>query len=95
MKVYILCDRIKDRIGFHELLQKTLDLPEYYGKNLDALFDCLTDLKTPIHLVLCDFYQLNVTLGDYAAHFLEVCERASRENTQFTFEFARKDCLFL
>ena len=26
----------------HEYLQEMLELPEYYGKNLDALYDCLT-----------------------------------------------------
>ena len=28
----------------HDYLKETLDFPEYYGKNLDALYDCLTDL---------------------------------------------------
>lgn len=36
-----LCDREKA----HEYLQEVLDLPEYYGKNLDALYDCLTDME--------------------------------------------------
>lgn len=26
----------------HEWLQQTLDLPEWYGSNLDALWDCIT-----------------------------------------------------
>ncbi len=26
----------------HEYLQEMLELPDYYGKNLDALYDCLT-----------------------------------------------------
>ncbi|MCR4886133.1 MAG: barstar family protein [Clostridiales bacterium] len=28
----------------HVALAAALDFPEYYGKNLDALHDCLTDL---------------------------------------------------
>ncbi len=28
----------------HEELAAALDFPEYYGRNLDALHDCLTDL---------------------------------------------------
>lgn len=28
----------------HEALAKALDFPAYYGQNLDALHDCLTDL---------------------------------------------------
>jgi RNAse (barnase) inhibitor barstar len=29
----------------HGALAAALDFPEYYGKNLDALHDCLTDLN--------------------------------------------------
>lgn len=29
----------------HEYLQEELELPEYYGKNLDALYDCLTSFS--------------------------------------------------
>ncbi len=28
----------------HDYLKETLGLPDYYGKNLDALFDCLTEI---------------------------------------------------
>ena len=28
----------------HDYLKEMLEFPEYYGKNLDALYDCLTDL---------------------------------------------------
>ena len=29
----------------HDYLMEMLEFPEYYGKNLDALYDCLTDLE--------------------------------------------------
>ena len=29
----------------HELLARELDFPIWYGANLDALYDCLTDVK--------------------------------------------------
>ena len=32
----------------HEYLKDKLDLPEYYGKNLDALYDCLTDFTDAV-----------------------------------------------
>ena len=29
----------------HEYIKEKLSLPDYYGKNLDALFDCLTEIS--------------------------------------------------
>lgn len=28
----------------HDYLKEILNFPDYYGKNLDALYDCLTDI---------------------------------------------------
>ena len=46
MKKVILdftCAETREEI--HEILKRELDLPEYYGNNLDALYDCLTDIR--------------------------------------------------
>lgn len=46
MKQIILDGNIlADGAKVHDYLKETLEFPEYYGKNLDALYDCLTDLK--------------------------------------------------
>ncbi|WP_414717252.1 barstar family protein [Tahibacter sp.] len=34
----------------HDVLAASLDLPPYYGRNLDALWDCLTELRGPVHI---------------------------------------------
>ena len=36
----------------HLALKILLDLPEYYGCNADALYDCLSERKTPVNLVV-------------------------------------------
>ena len=40
----------------HEYIAKKLEFPEYYGKNLDALYDCLTDIdeETEVRIVNYD-----------------------------------------
>ena len=43
MKTYILNLKDKDTSeSIHSYLAAMLDLPEHYGRNLDALYDCLT-----------------------------------------------------
>jgi RNAse (barnase) inhibitor barstar len=38
----------------HDYLMEALDLPDYYGKNLDALYDCLTEMEGEIDLINAD-----------------------------------------
>ncbi|WP_298521751.1 barstar family protein [uncultured Methanobrevibacter sp.] len=35
----------------HDYLMKALELPDYYGKNLDALYDCLCEIEADIVIV--------------------------------------------
>lgn len=53
MKDLILdCSQIADETQLHKALFEALSLPEWYGHNLDALFDCLTELEEETHLIL-------------------------------------------
>ena len=36
----------------HQALQMLLRLPEHYGCNADALYDCLSERRDPVHLVV-------------------------------------------
>lgn len=38
----------------HDYLMEALNLPDYYGKNLDALYDCLCEIDCEIELVNAD-----------------------------------------
>jgi hypothetical protein len=40
--VEVPVSRISDWESFHDVLAETLGLPDFYGRNLDALIDCLT-----------------------------------------------------
>ncbi len=44
MKIYLEKARLMEKEEAHVYLKEKLHLPEYYGNNLDALHDCLTDL---------------------------------------------------
>lgn len=44
MNVILDASRMDSRKKAHTYLAETLGFPEYYGHNLDALHDCLTEL---------------------------------------------------
>lgn len=45
MKYVLDARKMPTRDEAHEYLKMILELPEYYGKNLDALYDCLCDME--------------------------------------------------
>ena len=68
----------------HQTLFELLQLPAWYGRNLDALYDCLTDLREPITLRVIHAHALRETLGGYASGFGHVLDDSERENEKLT-----------
>lgn len=60
----------------HDFFEKALDLPEHYGRNLDALFDVLTDICEDI-LFVC---VMGEELPGCANRMLMVLEDAAEQN---------------
>ena len=60
----------------HRIIAGALDFPDYYGNNLDALYDCLTDLsgQTEIH-----FYGTEVLANNPAVENAAAFVRGLRE----------------
>ena len=59
----------------HDYLMDALSLPEYYGKNLDALYDCLTEMECEIELV---------NAGEVDKDIIETFKDAANENDLLT-----------
>ena len=72
------CQYMTDREQLHHYLKETLSLPEYYGNNLDALFDCLTELG-PTTIQFSNLDRL-IPLGDYGEGLLSTFRDAALEN---------------
>lgn len=39
-------DKFSEKNEIHNYLKKKMKFPDYYGGNLDALYDCLTDISS-------------------------------------------------
>lgn len=78
------CENMKTPGEVHDALASLLEFPDYYGKNLDALFDCLTEVDQDVELVLLNWHKLEYALKDYSGKLLYVFHCACKENDQLT-----------
>ena len=69
--------RLRERQEAMELLGRALVLPEWWGRNLDALYDCLTDLGRPVRLVLS--HQEAMAETDFGRRLYRVMSDATAE----------------
>ena len=47
-KVSLDCNRISDWRSFHEEFANAFGFPAFYGKNMNAWIDCMTDVDDPV-----------------------------------------------
>ena len=82
----VLCDfaRLGTAEAVYDYLTAELALPDYFGRNLDALHDCLTDISTPTRFVLTG---ASTPCG---RRFLPVIRDASKANRNVSVEVHRE-----
>ena len=79
---YMILDgnMIQSREHLHEILARELRLPDWYGHNLDALYDCLTDIFEDTVISVVNLEQLSEELQQYCLRLLRVLRDAAAEN---------------
>lgn len=66
----------------HLYLKRVLNLPEYYGMNLDALYDCISTMRhVKVYLIHWDV--IVESLGEYGHQLLQTLSEAAEENPGF------------
>jgi ribonuclease inhibitor len=63
----------------HIYMKKILKFPDYYGENLDALFDCLGDIGEKTEIILSNSKNVDESI-------ITTFEDASNENPNLTFK---------
>ena len=78
--VYIGKETVETYSDVYDLFDKAFRFPEYFGRNLDALHDCLTDAAKPELILIGDRDCLKERLGDWADAFFGMLEDSAEEN---------------
>ena len=83
MDYHIDCATIGSAAELHQLLAETLSFPDWYGNNLDALYDCLTDLSENTHLTLANWTDAEPFIWGFHRAMAD----AEQDNPNFTVTF--------
>ena len=75
---------IRNLRDFYEEIARELPLPEYFGRNLDALWDVLTtDIEGPIELIWEDSADSQKSLGKTFDKISALLREVERERGDF------------
>lgn len=80
-KIILDGKKMLDREISHKYLKEVFNFPNYYGENLDALWDMLSSISSPMDIEFINRYDLVKNLGTYANIMIKVFEDAEKENS--------------
>jgi ribonuclease inhibitor len=82
MKMTVVLDgkAMVDRASAHSYLAQQLELPTWYGRNLDALYDVLTQIGEETKIILTDPAAAVEQMGKYGEALLSTMQEAAEEN---------------
>ena len=92
--VFLDGEKILSNAELHRVFAETLDFPEDYGKNLDALHDCLTDISDPVCVIAVNVELLSEHVGRRWKSFLRLMNDLTEDGPGFRFfaEPFAQDC---
>ena len=82
--------KMTTRDDAHAHIAAVLKFPAYYGKNLDALADCLYEIPKDSCIVFIDWKVMKKALGDYGERIISVFEDTA-ENRGISFVLCTDD----
>ncbi len=80
---------VEDRTELHDRVEQGIPLPEWYGRNLDALYDVLTEPEFGGGCLICFIgcSEIGDGMTRYLSAMKHMCKAACEENHGLTIEF--------
>ena len=82
-KIILPLNELHSPAELQAYLKEVLELPDYYGENLDALYDVLTERSEPLEFMVSEDIQEEEYLGDYGTRLLCLLQDVAAVNTAF------------
>lgn len=85
MKIILDGKKLANKEKLHKTLKVNLQLSNFYGENLDALWDELSSRSDDIHITLTNSSDFKRCLGNYADLVINLFEELDMENENIKF----------
>lgn len=73
-------NKMLNKASTHAYLKQKLTLPDYYGENLDALWDCLAADFSLKKIIIHNPAAIIEQLGSYGESLIELLQEVAKEN---------------
>ena len=85
--IYLDASRIKDRLSMSMYMDEIFHFPSHFGNNLDALHDCLCEVKDEVTFVLSHDCIQDIISSKYAFKVLMILGKCADENPHIHIRF--------
>lgn len=76
-------EEIADKEQLHKIFRDKLELPDYYGENLDALYDVLSTYSDTVEITILNDEKLCSNIPYYGERLLSMLHIAAEENEPY------------
>ena len=87
MKYTISLSKMYNPDDFYDQLEKSIEIPPYFGRNLEDLRDVFKMINEDTELVFTDTDEADVMMSKYMKNLKKTCEVACRENSKLKISF--------
>ena len=78
-------EKIETKSQVNNLFVKELGFPVYCGNNLDAIGDCLDEIKTPVTINFINRERVKIKFGRFATVLSQMLKLAAKHNEKITY----------
>ena len=89
--------KIKHWDEFHSIIKKELDLPQNYGENWDALWDCLTDMvdvEEPLYIEILGAEVIEQKCLETLDKLLKILKRLKHWNSDKYCDYVKVEIVY-
>ncbi len=87
MKYTISLSKMYNPDDFYDQLEKCIDIPPYFGRNLEDLRDVFKLISDDTEIVFTDTAEAEVMMSKYVKNLKKMCEAACKDNKNLNVSF--------